>query len=201
MFLASILQKVFSSSLIIQPPLHSEVLGNTNWCNVSFRCKGRQHQIFWLFSLVRYRCPWWGTHCARKSKNSKFPLKVFFSKTFGVYTCNCDDRYGYLMRENMLCAGEEGKDSCSGLNLVWEIYFYLNCWHQLGCRWQWRSTCLPPWWRFDSTPGRGHFLGPGLWQVQQPFANLPIQILTYYYYQHRKVLYDGATSIRRWLLT
>ena len=38
MFLASILQKVFSSSLIIQPPLHSEVLGNTNWCNVSFRC-------------------------------------------------------------------------------------------------------------------------------------------------------------------
>ena len=128
-------------------------------------------------------------------------LWKFFSKTSGVYTCNCDDRYGYLMRENMLCAGEEGKDSCSGLNLVWEIYFYLNCWHQLGCRWQWRSTCLPPWWRFDSTPGRGHFLGPGLWQVQQPFANLPIQILTYYYYQHLTVLYDGATSIRRWLLT
>ena len=24
------------------------------------------------------------------------------------------NRYGYLMRENMLCAGEEGKDSCSG---------------------------------------------------------------------------------------
>jgi len=26
----------------------------------------------------------------------------------------CTEEYGYLMRENMLCAGEEGKDSCSG---------------------------------------------------------------------------------------
>jgi len=26
----------------------------------------------------------------------------------------CTEEYGFLMRENMLCAGEEGKDSCSG---------------------------------------------------------------------------------------
>jgi len=26
----------------------------------------------------------------------------------------CFDRYGFLMRENMVCAGEDGKDSCSG---------------------------------------------------------------------------------------
>ena len=35
-------------------------------------------------------------------------IKFFCSR---YHQCN---RYGYLMRENMLCAGEEGKDSCSG---------------------------------------------------------------------------------------
>ena len=69
-------------------------------------------------------------------------------------------------REHAVCRGG-GQRLVLRFNLVWERYFYLNCWHQLGCRWQWRSTCLPPWWRFDSSPGRGHFLGPGLWQVQQ----------------------------------
>ena len=31
-----------------------------------------------------------------------------------VSDTTCLEEYAYLMREDMLCAGEEGKDSCSG---------------------------------------------------------------------------------------
>ena len=31
-----------------------------------------------------------------------------------VSDTTCIEEYAYLMREDMLCAGEEGKDSCSG---------------------------------------------------------------------------------------
>ena len=34
-------------------------------------------------------------------------------------------------------------------------------------RWQWRSACLSPWWGRHSNAGWGHFLGPGMWQVQR----------------------------------
>ena len=53
-------------------------------------------------------------------------------------------RYGYLMRENMLCAGEEGKDSCSGdqVCLYCTIATYLTMHdHQIGLQ----VTAEVPW--------------------------------------------------------
>ena len=95
------------------------------------------------------------------------------------------------MREDMLCAGEEGKDSCSGKSLTVDFTWvagdsiwkqkrltHLNCWHYLGCRWQWWAACLSSGRGRGSTAGWGHFLGPGLWQVHAACANLPFQILT-----------------------
>ena len=36
----------------------------------------------------------------------------FLSKIYSIIRACA--RYGFLMREDMLCAGEEGRDSCSG---------------------------------------------------------------------------------------
>ena len=54
-------------------------------------------------------------------------------------------RYGYLMRENMLCAGEEGKDSCSGdqvcLYCTIATFFLTMYDHQIGLQ----VTAEVPW--------------------------------------------------------
>ena len=79
-------------------------------------------------------------------------------------------RYGFLMREDMLCAGEEGKDSCSGKSLTVDITWVagdsggpLVC--PLGEGEAPLLAGVTSW-------------GQGCGRYIQLFANLPFQILT-----------------------
>ena len=180
MFLASILQKVclaldLTSSLIClkNPTLHSCCMH----CNVSFRFW--QKQLCWQLSVSGVTGSG-GGHIVHWRVSIRFLLKQNRCATLHYCSLGWKVKIMSSVRatgmvswwERTCCApGRKAKtraqvisfDKCIG-HPNCQYYFMIK----LGwTRWQWRSTCMSPGWGRDSSAGWGHFLGPGLWQVQK----------------------------------